>query len=110
MVDLRCYSIPPVQGCAAFLVGTALTDCEDTLLAQLDLSHVEYHRMLMRKEWPDAVLWLERHDELGMDAKDERYARTMAECMVELKTFKQVCPEFKDIDFQIEMKRGTHWQ
>jgi len=100
----------PVQGIAALLTGTALVDAEDALVSQLHCSTLAYHQALMNKEWPNALIWLEHHDYLGFDGKDTKYAKVFAETLENCVTFRKVCPQFKDVEFKVEMKEGSHWQ
>jgi uracil-DNA glycosylase family 4 len=102
----------PIQSLAAAVTGSALLDCEAAFCAEYDISLVEYHDRLMRKDWPlMPLITNEVHDNLVFDMPDRRRdfaVRLIKECMESAKTLKGLLPGFS-APLKVDTKLGPHW-
>jgi uracil-DNA glycosylase family 4 len=109
----------PIQALAAKVTGSALLDCEKNLCKANGISVQDYHRILLDRATavsayvppPFTVIFAEVHDALAFDihpANKERDIEIITQSMIELKTLKELIPDFK-CTLQVECTVGDVW-
>ncbi len=108
----------PIQGLAAHVTGTALLDCEALLCRTAGMTLLEYHELLLRREWdkrPIPLIINEVHDSLLFDLPygPEDFtaleiAASLKATMEQARTLRLLVPEFT-MPLVAEMKIGRTW-
>lgn len=101
----------PIQHLASAVTGAALVDSEAALLSANDVSYVEHHDNLLRRNWRYSLLLNEIHDELVFDlhpAHAKRDERLIVEAMEGVPTLRKLCPDF-DLKLKVKVKKGERW-
>ncbi len=103
----------PIQSFASDVTGSAMIDIEDALLAEHDMSYLEYHKLVLEKplEIPFSVLINEVHDSLisdihpGTGVKD---VEIIVEIMRAVPSLRKLVPDFT-IPLNVDIKLGPRW-
>ncbi len=102
----------PIQSLASYVTGCAAVDLEDALLRQFKYSYVDYHTMLMQKQWPNMpLLCIEVHDDLvqdipkGMEKKTKELTHAI---MRRPPSMAALLPDFQ-VPLSVDTNAGVSW-
>lgn len=103
----------PIQSFASDVTGSAMIDIEDALLAEHDMSYLEYHKLVLQKplEIPFSVLINEVHDSLISDihpGTGKKDVEIIVETMRGVPSLRKLVPDFK-IPLNVDIKIGPRW-
>lgn len=108
----------PIQGLAADVTGSALLDSEGLICAESGLTLLDYHKLVLNKDWNTKHVPLivnEVHDSLVFDlpwSPEDSRTRSLTiklKGVIEaVKTLRELCPSFT-LTLKAETKLGRTW-